>query len=859
MDPSDAARALREARRYEALVADAGLLVWAMNPQLRPTGRNLAWERYTGQSEAEYGGLGWLNVVLEADRARCVREIQANVPNERSFTLEVAIRRRDGAFRRHFVRAIPVRDETGALVEWIGTATDVEDERCALEQLVTVNARQRLTYETARIGTWEWFPVRGELRWSDEMYRMLGLHPGEIPPAAEAWAAAIHPDDADAATRVWLTALREGSSLTQEYRIVQRDGEVRWVMSRTTMLRDEVGSVICILGLNMDVTERHLMEEQMTAALAEHRDLRQRLVALTDGAEAVLRAATIEDVRVAICELASRVLPADAYAVWTLDQSTSTWSVDASRGLSDGFVEQRVPGVELPFSDPLVADVLSSEVLSSRRAAYEAEGLRSVISVPLRIDGIRRGAIVTYYRTARATTDAERQVAVALGHLAAAALGNAEARLRQEQLRVEAERHSGRMAFLAEASSAFSTIDYEASFRRLADLAVPFLADWCRIDVEHDGCLVRVAVAHPDPEKLEIAERLRPRRIPVADDPSGIARVLRSGRPELARRLTDEQLAASARSPEALDALRSLNVRSAIVAPLTARGRTLGVISLVSSTPGREYDESDLAFVELVARRAAMVIDNARLFEEARRANQAKDEFLAVLSHELRTPLNAIMGWTQILQTKHAAAIVEPGLDRGLEVIQRNAKLQAELVDGLLDVTRVATGGLPLSRRLIDASEIAAAVAENIRPAAADRGLQLRFLREGECLVLADPNRLQQILNNLLSNALKFTDRGGQVEVRVRRAGEWCEIQVADTGVGIDGEFLPFVFQRFSQADSSPTRRHGGLGLGLWLVHELVKAHAGTIRAASGGPDRGATFTIELPLAATESASERVQ
>jgi len=186
---------------------------------------------------------------------------------------------------------------------------------------------------------------------------------------------------------------------------------------------------------------------------------------------------------------------------------------------------------------------------------------------------------------------------------------------------------------------------------------------------------------------------------------------------------------------------------------------------------------------------------------------------------------------------------------RGLEIIQRNAKLQAELVEGLLDVARVATGGLPLSREVLDPAEAAAAAVEAIRPVATERGVHVQLHAVRTARISADPNRLQQILSNLLANAMKFTDAGGRIDVRVRESGADCEIEVADTGAGIAPEFMPHVFERFRQADSSSTRRHGGLGLGLWLVQELVKTHGGSIHAASAGPGKGSSFTIRLPLA----------
>jgi CheY-like chemotaxis protein/two-component sensor histidine kinase len=243
-----------------------------------------------------------------------------------------------------------------------------------------------------------------------------------------------------------------------------------------------------------------------------------------------------------------------------------------------------------------------------------------------------------------------------------------------------------------------------------------------------------------------------------------------------------------------------------------------------------------------------------------------KDEFLATLSHELRTPLNAILGWSQVLSLRaHAGPALREGpeLREGLESIDRNARAQARLIEDLLDLSRIAAGKIRLDVRELDpVSSIDAAVLA-LQPAADEKGIDLRQRIEPEAgTILADPDRLQQIVSNLLSNAIKFTGPGGRVEVSLRRprdpqaerhagrdTSEKIEIAVSDTGVGIAPEFLPYVFDRFSQADASPARRHGGLGIGLAIVRQLAALHGGVARAESAGPGRGARFSVELPAA----------
>jgi signal transduction histidine kinase/ActR/RegA family two-component response regulator len=235
---------------------------------------------------------------------------------------------------------------------------------------------------------------------------------------------------------------------------------------------------------------------------------------------------------------------------------------------------------------------------------------------------------------------------------------------------------------------------------------------------------------------------------------------------------------------------------------------------------------------------------------EAEKASRLKDEFLTVLSHELRTPLTAILGWAHIVtDSRTAAGTVRQGLD----VIQRNARLQLRLVDDLLDISRIVTGKMQVSTERVDLAAILGAAVESVRPSAAARSIELSLrVDEAGRLVTGDPGRLQQVMWNLLSNAIKFTPEHGRIDVHVKQAGSRAQIAVRDTGQGIAAEFLPHVFERFRQADSSTTRKHGGLGLGLAVVRYLVEAHGGTISAASPGEGHGATFTIELPLWAAQ-------
>jgi CheY-like chemotaxis protein/anti-sigma regulatory factor (Ser/Thr protein kinase) len=239
---------------------------------------------------------------------------------------------------------------------------------------------------------------------------------------------------------------------------------------------------------------------------------------------------------------------------------------------------------------------------------------------------------------------------------------------------------------------------------------------------------------------------------------------------------------------------------------------------------------------------------------DAEQENRTKDEFLATLSHELRTPLSAILGWSHLVRT---GKLDEPQMSRALETIERNARSQSQLIDDLLDVSRIITGKLQIEPRPVDLCAVIADAIEGVRPALEAKNIQLETgLEAAGSFVSGDATRLQQVFWNLLSNAIKFTPEGGDVSVKATQAGEQVRVSVSDSGIGISSEFLPHIFDRFRQADGSTTRVHGGLGLGLSIVKHLVQLHAGEVTVESDGKNQGATFIISLPLATDVPADE---
>lgn len=362
-----------------------------------------------------------------------------------------------------------------------------------------------------------------------------------------------------------------------------------------------------------------------------------------------------------------------------------------------------------------------------------------------------------------------------------------------------------------------------------ADTSTILLAD------ENGDLIVRAMDGLPDESVAEI-------RVPKGTGFAGLIGVER--RP---------QSVAGVLPPSPLnDILSRAGIKALSGVPLLVETRVLGVLHVGMREP-RPLSDDDVRFLRLVGDRLSLAIERARLFEgerearaQAEMANRLKDQFLATVSHELRTPLNAILGWARLLTNKRIDAGTAT---HAAEVIERNAKAQAQLIDDLLDVSRIISGKLRLNISLVEPVSIIEAALDSVRPAADAKGITLiASLDPNAGPIPGDPDRIQQIVWNLLSNAIKFTSQDGSVVVELKRTPSYLEVRVRDTGQGISPDFLPFVFDRFRQADATVTRTHSGLGLGLAIVRHLVELHGGTVQAESAGKGQGATFSVQFPL-----------
>jgi signal transduction histidine kinase len=425
---------------------------------------------------------------------------------------------------------------------------------------------------------------------------------------------------------------------------------------------------------------------------------------------------------------------------------------------------------------------------------------------------------------------------------------------REQAARAAAEQATRRSTFLAEASTVLgSSLDFHATLGGLARLVVPFLADLGAVtQVDEHGRPGATELAWAD-ESQEIHRRTVRGGQDLSPTLAGaLEQALASDRPRVVADLGPWQPPApTTTAPQNGNhepPLAELVLRHAVVLPLRARGRTLGVLTLALGPSGRGYAPADVALAEDLAGRAAIALDNARLYQNIQEGDRRKDEFLAMLAHELRNPLAPIRNAVHVLRL---VGVQQPPLAQARDMIDRQVTHMARLIDDLLDMSRLSRGKILLRKERVDLVEVVRATVEDYRSMLEATGLHLQVrLPEAPLYTHGDPTRLAQVVGNVLHNANKFTDAGGRVSVELAAEGavESAVIAVRDTGIGMDAEVLGRVFEAFSQADRSLDRSRGGLGLGLALVKGLVELHGGEVAVASDGPGKGTALTIRLPL-----------
>jgi signal transduction histidine kinase len=424
-------------------------------------------------------------------------------------------------------------------------------------------------------------------------------------------------------------------------------------------------------------------------------------------------------------------------------------------------------------------------------------------------------------------------------------------RAEEERARARAE-HTQR--FLNEVGAILlpESLDYHATLAKLAHVIVPRLADWCVVDLVEDGDEIRMAAAaHVDPEKEHLARELR-RRFSSRGGEHGVERVIRSGKSVIHPEIEDESWLAGALGAEYPEFLRELGARSYMSVPLKGREGVIGAISFVRSAPVRRYREDDLAVAEGLGQSAGLAVENARLYQAAREAVVARDDFLAIAAHELRTPLSTLQLQLQALAAPRGPDVAAPFAAKLERPLVQTARL-ARLIDSLLEVSRITAGRLTLSRELTDLSAIARDVAQRLGASAEAAGCSLLIDAAEPVTGTWDPLRLDEVVTNLVQNAIRYAPNH-PVEISVARNESRARLTVRDHGPGISQEKRIRLFNRFERAGAQV---QAGLGLGLYITRQIVEAHGGTVRLESE-VGSGSEVVVELPTVELSGARKPV-
>jgi PAS domain S-box-containing protein len=403
--------------------------------------------------------------------------------------------------------------------------------------------------------------------------------------------------------------------------------------------------------------------------------------------------------------------------------------------------------------------------------------------------------------------------------------------------------------FLAESSARLSaSLDYDTTLREVTALLVPHLADWCTIDMMgEDGRLTRAASAHADPQREPLLREMGATYPPAMAEPNPLLEALRGGRTRLHATISPAMLAANVRNANHLRLAEAIGMTSSMIVPLFAHARTLGVLSLVrgASPP---YTEEECARVEDFARRCAVALDNARLYQQAQEAVLLRDQFVAIASHELRTPVTSIRGYAQLIERQASKGVLDAGrvTRQTAQIVDQTTRLTT-LIGDLLDASRIQQGRLDLHLTRCDLAALAREALSAFKTAPERTANHTLILEAADGVVgYWDRGRLDQVLTNLLSNALKYSPLGGEIRLRVGRSAGQATIMVSDQGIGIPREEQKTLFQPFARGGAAHGRI-GGTGLGLYIVRQIVEGHGGTVTVASA-PRSGSTFAVTLPL-----------
>lgn len=594
--------------------------------------------------------------------------------------------------------------------------------------------------------------------------------------------------------------------------------------------------------------------EQRRAEAVEHRRAEQRLAVQYAVTTLLAEAQSFPQITPNLLHTIATLLEWDLGCVWCIDRDaqvlrcSATWLADSivatefqARTHAISAHNVCLPGRVWATEQPRwIVDVADDTDFVRGAAAAQAD-LHSAFSFPICGKEEIFGTFEFFSRAIREPDEDLLKTAAALGRQIGAFIDRRRAETARKK--AEAAQH-----FLVESTRVLgSSLDYETTLQSVAHMTIPALADWCIVDLlQDDGSVQVTAVAHVEPDQEWLAHEVRQRYPPNQNEQHTIWHVLRRARAIVDSEITDAHLVAWARDERHLALLRAMKIGSRIVVPLPARGRILGTITLLSSQPGR-YHTNDRLMAEDLGHRAALAIDNARLYQEAQAAIEIRNQFLSIASHELKTPLTTLLGHTQGLQRRLMREDLLSERDqRALSVIEQQALRLTKQIDTLLDLSRIELGQFNLEQAEVDLAALSRRIVAELEPTLERHALQAT-IPEAALLILGDATRMEQVIQNLLQNAIKYSPNGGAVNIAVERQGNIAVLTVSDQGVGIPETARPYLFQRFYRASNVSGRNISGMGIGLYLVNLIVTLHHGAVEYSSA-ENQGSTFIVRLPL-----------
>ena len=621
-----------------------------------------------------------------------------------------------------------------------------------------------------------------------------------------------HPEDRVASQNLMeQVCCGEVADYSVEKRFIKKDGTVIWVYVTVSLVRSDGGDPLFLVAFVQDVTERRNAESAARRSLSL---LQATLESTADGLLVVDREGKIVSYNQRVIEMWG--IPPELFA--SGDDERAIGAALEKLSHPDEFVAK----VRELYQEP---DVASYDVLELKDGRVFER-----YSQPQRIDGKSVGRVWSF-RDVTARRRAEEQT---------------RSLVLEQAARAEAENSERRAALLAEASRVLSaSFDYQTTLAALVRLTVPALADYCALDMIDGDHFNRIGEAHVDKSKTNLVNEMSSFPKSVLTDSHPVMRTIATGRPVLEVEVSPELIDASFVHEAQRQTVRALAPRSFICVPIASTEKTIiGVLTLATSSSGRRYDLADVALAADLARRAALVVEHARLFHEAQQATRARDEILAVVAHDLRNPLNTVMMAAGLML--ESTSPDRPQERRQVEIVRRAADRMNRMIQDLLDVKRMESGRLWLDPRPEAVTGLIADTIEMLRPLAEGSSIRLEtHLMPDLPAVMADATRISQVLSNLVGNAVKFTPRNGMITISADRAEGEVRFSVIDTGPGIPAEQLPHIFGRFWQAKASDRR---GIGLGLAIAKGIVEAHGGRIWVESS-VGLGSTFYFTLPVA----------